>query len=79
MRYLVVIISATILFASPAEARCNKRGHYIAASGHVVKNPRCVGRGHIGAHFLCRDGSYSHSERRRGACSRHRGVKRALW
>lgn len=79
MRYLAIIISATIVLASPAEARCNKRGHYTAASGHVVKNPRCVGRGHIGAHFLCRDGSYSHSERRRGACSRHRGVKRALW
>ncbi|MGP8170513.1 DUF3761 domain-containing protein [Rhodoblastus sp.] len=59
-------------------ASCNLRGHYVAASGHLVKNPRCYGHGNAGAHYRCRDGSYSHSEHRRGACSRHGGVARSL-
>ena len=77
MRIVRIALATAVLFTAvmtKAEASCNKRGNYVAASGHVVKVPRCHGFGHQGAHFRCRDGSFSHSERRRGACSRHGGV-----
>jgi hypothetical protein len=43
-----------------------------------VKVPRCFGNGHEGAHYRCQDGSFSHSEHLRGACSRHGGVSEGL-
>ena len=59
-----------------AEARCNLTGSYIAASGHRVVSPRCANG--AGARYVCGDGSFSHAEHRRGACSRHGGIEREL-
>lgn len=62
---------------SVAWAYCNKTGSYINSDGHVVKDPRCADEA-AGARYLCRDGSYSFSEHRQGACSRHGGVDKEL-
>ena len=70
--------SALLTTTIAAQSSCSRAGHYVAASGHIVKVPRCHGFGHEGAHYRCRDGSFSHSERLRGACSRHGGVASAL-
>ncbi len=53
---------------------CNDRS-YVNSSGQVVHSPTCAGAaGHHEA--ICRDGSESHSEHRRGTCSHHGGVAR---
>jgi hypothetical protein len=59
-------------------AACNLAGTYENSSGHEVKDPRCLGAGSEGAHYKCRDGSFSFSEHRRGACSSHGGVAEDL-
>lgn len=71
----IVCVFAAI---TAARAGCNSEGTYVAASGDLVKTPRCAGEEAVGAHFLCRDGSFSHSETKRGACSRHGGVEKSL-
>lgn len=69
----VIALTAT----SSVLAYCNKSGTYINSDGHTVKDPRCADDAE-GAKYLCRDGSYSFSEHRQGACSRHGGVEKSL-
>ena len=74
------IVTVALVMTTPtlAAGACNTDGSYLAASGHEVKSPRCEGAESAGATYLCRDGSYSHAENRRGACSRHGGVAKEL-
>jgi hypothetical protein len=69
---------ALTLAPQQAQATCNKSGTYVAASGDVVETPRCKGFGEEGAHYRCRDSSFSHAEHPQGACSRHGGIAEAL-
>lgn len=77
---VVLIVTGLALggAAGPGLAACNVAGTYVAASGDVVKTPRCAGNESAGARYLCGDGSFSHAEHRLGACSRHGGVAREL-
>ena len=50
---------------------CNDR-HYVNSSGHDVHSPSC-GRESPRHIAICRDGSISYSEHRRGTCSGHHG------
>ena len=51
--------------ATKAQAHaCNNR-HYVNSSGHDVDSPSC-GVGHLHREAICRDGSVSFSEHRRG-------------
>lgn len=76
--YLFVIwLTWVVVFTGTALGYCNKSGTYINSDGHTVKDPRCADDS-AGAKYLCRDGSYSFSEHRQGACSRHGGVEKAL-
>ncbi len=70
--------AALVLNAREAQAECDKVGTYVAASGDVVESPRRKGFGDEGAHYRCRDGSFSHAEHSQGACSRHGGVGERL-
>jgi|GEM_PF-4173405 len=49
--------------------------YYTNVDGHYVHRPvESKGRP-PGAHYHCRDGKWSFSEHRRGACNRHGGVE----
>ncbi len=72
-----IVIRSIFVSYSAAWSYCNKTGSYINSDGHVVKDPRCIDDS-AGARYLCRDGSYSFSEHRQGACSRHGGVEKDL-
>lgn len=77
---LLVYLSVSFcvaISASSVSAYCNKSGSYINSDGHVVKDPRCADDS-AGARYICRDGSYSFSEHRQGACSRHGGIDKVL-
>lgn len=50
-------------------------GYYTNVSGHSVHRPVHVSSRPSGATYHCGDGSWSFSEHRRGACSRHGGVR----
>ena len=52
---------------------CND-SHYANSSGHWVHSPSC-GTEPDHQEAVCRDGSVSFSEHRRGTCSHHGGVK----
>jgi hypothetical protein len=52
---------------------CNDN-HYVNSSGHRVHSPSC-GTEPDHQESLCRDGSVSFSEHRRGTCSHHGGVE----
>jgi hypothetical protein len=54
--------------------------HYTNSAGHSVHSPARTKDGTIpaGATALCRDGTYSFSQSRRGTCSHHGGVERWL-
>jgi hypothetical protein len=75
---MAIAIAALVLLTLQAQAECNKGGNYVAKSGDVVATPRCKGFGDEGAHYRCRDGSFSHAEHSQGACSRHGGIAEAL-
>jgi hypothetical protein len=75
---IVGAVAALCLMTLQAEAECNKGGTYVAASGDIVESPRCKGFGDEGAHYRCRDGSFSHAEHSQGACSRHGGIAETL-
>ena len=53
-------------------------GSYVNSRGHCVPRPRHANSAPSGASAQCRDGTYSFSENRRGACSHHGGVRRWL-
>jgi len=77
LRSLLALSMMVVLVGQSNEAfayACNG-GHYVNSSGHWVHSPTCPGAsGHHEA--ICRDGSESHSEHRRGRCSHHGGVAR---
>ena len=52
---------------------CNDN-HYVNSSGHWVHSPSC-GTEPDRQEAVCRDGSVSFSEHRRGTCSHHGGVE----
>jgi hypothetical protein len=51
-------------------------GSYINSYGNIVCRPSASNAG--GATAVCRDGTYSYSQSRRGTCSKHGGVARWL-
>lgn len=60
--------------AAPAQGCPN--GAYVNSAGNIVCRPSAE-QGN-GATAICRDGTYSYSQTRSGACSGHRGVSRWL-
>jgi SH3 domain protein len=52
--------------------------HYTNSRGNRVQSPTRYNSAPEGATALCRDGSYSFSQSRRGTCSHHGGVARWL-
>ena len=52
--------------------------HYTNSYGNTVQSPTRYNKAPAGATALCRDGSYSFSQSRRGTCSHHGGVARWL-
>lgn len=52
--------------------------HYTNTYGNRVQSPTHYSSQPTGATALCRDGSYSFSQSRRGTCSHHGGVARWL-
>ena len=52
--------------------------HYTNSYGNTVQSPTRYNKASAGATALCRDGSYSFSQSRRGTCSHHGGVARWL-
>lgn len=51
-------------------------GTYVNSAGQTVCRPSSTNAG--GATAICRDGTYSYSQSRRGTCSHHGGVKQWL-
>jgi uncharacterized protein YraI len=49
-------------------------GYYVNVDGRRVQSPVFADSAPSGASALCRDGSYSFSQHRRGTCSHHGGV-----
>lgn len=52
--------------------------YYTNSKGHRVQSPTRYTSAPAGATALCRDGTYSFSQSRRGTCSHHGGVARWL-
>lgn len=52
--------------------------HYTNSYGNTVQSPTRYNKAPAGATALCRDGSYSFSQSRRGTCSHHSGVAKWL-
>ena len=52
--------------------------HYTNSYGNMVQSPTRYNKAPAGATALCRDGSYSFSQSRRGTCSHHGGVAKWL-
>ena len=52
--------------------------HYTNSYGNTVQSPTRYNKAPAGATALCRDGSYSFSQSRRGTCSHHGGVANLL-
>lgn len=52
--------------------------HYTNSYGNTVQSPTRYKKVPAGATALCRDGSYSFSQSRRGTCSHHGGVAKWL-
>lgn len=55
-----------------------KAKHYTNSKGDRVQSPTHYDSTPAGATALCRDGTYSFSQSRRGTCSHHGGVARWL-
>ena len=49
--------------------------HYTNSLGDRVQSPTYYDKTPVGATALCRDGTYSFSQHRRGTCSHHGGVE----
>ncbi len=52
--------------------------HYTNSYGNTVQSPTRYNKAPAAATALCRDGSYSFSQSRRGTCSHHGGVAKWL-
>lgn len=63
---------------APSDKAASKPRYYTNKAGQRVQSPTKASAAPEGATALCRDGSYSFSQSRRGTCSHHRGVARWL-
>ncbi len=76
-----IAIAALLIIAAPSLAQARSACHevagtYVNVSGHTIHRPECASAStHLqGESAICRDGSHSLSEHRRGTCSHHGGV-----
>ena len=60
------------------KVNCTNNGTYVNSKGQNVQRPENCSGPPKGATAQCRDGSYSFSTSRRGACSHHGGVAKWL-
>jgi opacity protein-like surface antigen len=79
-RALIALVSAAVL-AAPTAAPAVAQPATAAARHHhrpFCKRHRCIPNFYAGHGYIvqCRDGMWSHSGGRPGACSYHRGVRR---
>jgi hypothetical protein len=61
-----------------SKANCANNGTYVNSKGQTVPRPENCSVPPKGATALCRDGTYSFSQSRRGTCSHHGGVAKWL-
>lgn len=64
--------------AKPTEASLSNDNYYTNTAGNQVHSPAYSNSVPAGASALCRDGTYSFSQSRRGTCSHHGGVSQWL-
>jgi hypothetical protein len=84
--YLAAFVTPVVAQDAPADvpaeacATLSNSNTYTNVDGERIHGPaRCTdGQVPAGASALCRDGSYSFSENRRGTCSGHEGVQQWL-
>ena len=62
----------------PQQQTCTDNGTYVNSKGETVKRPENCSAAPKGATAQCRDGSYSFSHSRSGACSHHGGIAKWL-
>lgn len=65
-----IILNGT--YVAPQQPVC-QNGTYTNSNGQIVCRPSAQNTG--GATAVCRDGTYSYSQSRRGTCSHHGGVR----
>lgn len=68
------VIAIGTYVAPPPATSGSSNGTYVNSAGNTVESPNSNASG---ATAICRDGTYSHSQSRRGTCSHHGGV--AQW
>jgi hypothetical protein len=72
-----VIVNGTYVApAKPAAPTGCTNGTYVNSAGNTVCSPSSSNTG--GATAVCKDGTYSYSQSRKGTCSHHGGVSRWL-
>lgn len=78
-KYKPNISRRKITFYNPTNSRVrpNRARYYTNKYGNRVQSPTIYNSKPAGATALCRDGTYSFSQNRRGTCSHHGGV--AIW
>lgn len=78
-KYKPNISRRKITFYNPTNSRVrsNRVRYYTNKYGNRVQSPTIYNSKPAGATALCRDGTYSFSQNRRGTCSHHGGV--AIW
>ena len=64
-------------YNTSSRVRSNRARYYTNKYGNRVQSPTIYNSKPAGATALCRDGTYSFSQNRRGTCSHHGGV--AIW
>lgn len=67
----------TAIYPTSRKVKSNRIRYYTNAYGNRVQSPSYHNSKPTGATALCRDGTYSFSQSRRGICSHHGGV--AKW
>ncbi|MBQ6486711.1 DUF3761 domain-containing protein [Candidatus Saccharibacteria bacterium] len=70
-----VVVEGTYVKPKTSASNC-PNGTYKNSAGNTVCRPASTNTG--GATAICRDGTYSYSQSRRGTCSHHGGVKKWL-
>lgn len=70
-------ISRRVKYNTPKKIHSNSIRYYTNVYGSRVQSPTSYSSRPAGATALCRDGTYSFSQNRRGTCSHHGGV--AKW
>ena len=69
-----VVANGTYIAPKPtSQSQYCENGTYVNSAGNTVCRPSANNTG--GATAICRDGTYSYSQSRRGTCSHHGGVK----